>query len=163
MIRTRSILRPSALVLASAVLGLSAFWAVPALTRDAGGLPYRDAARVAKGAEIYANHCAACHGASLEGQTPNWRARDAEGYLPAPPHDETGHTWHHADELLIRIVTLGTEAIVGGSYQSNMLGYADILTPDEILDVLAYIKSTWPDDVIEIHNDINARAAAFGH
>lgn len=131
-------------------------------TDTAGLLPYTDTVRVAQGATLYADHCAACHGADLEGQ-PNWRDRDADGYLPAPPHDETGHTWHHADELLIRIVALGTEALVGGDYKSNMMGFSDVLTPDEILDVLAYIKSTWPDEVIEVHNDINARAAAFGN
>lgn len=128
----------------------------------AGLLPYTDAARVAQGATLYADHCAACHGADLEGQ-PDWRDRDADGYLPAPPHDETGHTWHHADDLLIRIVALGTEALVGGDYKSNMMGFSDVLTPDEIVTVLAYIKSTWPEEVIKVHNDINARAAAFGN
>ncbi|KUF11032.1 c-type cytochrome [Pseudoponticoccus marisrubri] len=122
----------------------------------AGLLPYEDAARVAEGAALYETYCAACHGAELEGE-PNWRERTADGYLPAPPHDETGHTWHHADPLLVRIVTLGTEALIGGNYRSNMPGYGDTLTQDEILNVLAYIKSTWPDTVIETHNNINAR------
>ena len=49
---------------------------------------------VTHGAQIYAAACASCHGADLEGQ-PNWRFRNADGRLPAPPHDETGHTWHH--------------------------------------------------------------------
>ncbi|MEC3862914.1 cytochrome c [Mesobacterium sp. TK19101] len=123
-------------------------------------LPYQDAARVENGAVLYQDHCAACHGAKLEGE-PNWKAPDADGYMPAPPHDETGHTWHHADPLLIQITALGTEAIIGGTYKSRMSGFADVLTMDEVLDVLAYIKSTWPDEVIAIHNDINARAAAF--
>ncbi len=126
-----------------------------------GLLPYQDAQRIATGAEIYADHCAACHGAQLEGQA-DWQLRDADGYLPAPPHDVTGHTWHHPDAQLIDIVTRGTEAIVGGGYRSMMMGYGDILTPQQITDVLAYIKSTWPAEVIEIHNDINARAEAFG-
>ena len=136
----------------------AAQWKVPPVE---GLLPYTDAARVAEGAQIYADYCAACHGAALEGEE-NWQERGADGYLPAPPHDATGHTWHHADALLVDIVTRGTEAIVGGGYTSNMAGYADVLTEDEILNVLAYIKSTWPEEVIEIHNGINARAAAVG-
>ncbi|MBS0126247.1 cytochrome c [Aestuariicoccus sp. KMU-90] len=130
--------------------------------QDAGLLPWTEAARVANGAALYTEHCAACHGADLQGQ-PDWQERDADGYLPAPPHDETGHTWHHPDALLIRITALGTEAIVGGNYRSNMVGFADVLGEDGILDVLAYIKSTWPDEVIEVHDQINARAAAFGN
>ena len=145
--------------LAALVLGAAggAVWSVLASDR-AGLLPYKDAEAVALGHAVYADHCAACHGAELEG-APDWRARDEDGYLPAPPHDETGHTWHHPDRLLVAITALGTEAVVGGDYRSNMQGFADILSEDEILAVLAYIKSTWPPRVIEQHNRINQEAA----
>ncbi|WP_299936947.1 cytochrome c [uncultured Pelagimonas sp.] len=122
-----------------------------------GLLPYQDADRIAKGADIYEDACASCHGDQLQGE-PNWRERDADGYLPAPPHDETGHTWHHPDAQLIQIVALGTEAIVGNGYQSKMIGFADSLEPHDIVDVLAFIKSTWPDHIILRHNDFNTRA-----
>ena len=46
------------------------------------------------GETLYAVHCAVCHGANLEGQL-DWQTPDENGILPAPPHDETGHTWHH--------------------------------------------------------------------
>jgi mono/diheme cytochrome c family protein len=124
-------------------------------------IPYEDVQAVALGEAIYSDHCAACHGAELEGQVPDWRSRDAAGLLPAPPHDETGHTWHHADALLIDITTRGTEAVVGLGYRSNMMGFGDVLTEDEIRAVLAYIKSTWPDEVIEVHNRINADSVMF--
>jgi len=127
----------------------------------AGLLPYQNADRVAHGKELYADYCASCHGVNLEGQ-PNWQSPDANGLLPAPPHDPSGHTWHHDDALLIRIVTEGTEAVVGGGYQSAMMGFSDVMTDADILDVLAYIKSTWPDEVKRIHNDINARMASNG-
>ncbi len=112
---------------------------------------------VALGRAIYEAECASCHGADLEG-APDWRVRDDAGFLPAPPHDETGHTWHHPDEVLIALTTYGTAALVGGDYQSNMMGFGDRLSEDEIIAVLSYIKSTWPDEVIEIHNQINADA-----
>jgi mono/diheme cytochrome c family protein len=128
----------------------------------AGLFPYEDAARVANGSALYQEYCAACHGVDLEGQ-PDWKTPDADGYLPAPPHDETGHTWHHPDSLLVQIVTEGTEALIGGNYRSNMAGFGDVLSEDDILDVMAFIKSTWPDDVIEIHNDINLRASGAGN
>ena len=51
------------------------------------------------GQTLYTNNCASCHGAKLEGQ-PNWRSPNADGVLPAPPHDPTGHTWHHDNGLL---------------------------------------------------------------
>lgn len=134
------------------LIGLAALWAS---SKDAPGLlAYEDQGVIAQGAMLYEEHCAACHGANLEGQ-PNWRERDDAGYLPAPPHDETGHTWHHADKLLFEITKYGTEAMVGGGYRSNMQGFGDQLSDTEILAVLAYIKSTWPGRVIDTHNRIN--------
>lgn len=121
----------------------------------AGFLPYDNAAAIARGAEVYADNCATCHGADLEGQ-PNWKERDADGFLPAPPHDPDGHTWHHPDAQLFMITKFGTEAVVGNGYRSNMAAFGDVLDDADIVAVLAYIKSTWPDRVIEIHNKINA-------
>jgi mono/diheme cytochrome c family protein len=71
----------------------------------------------------------------------------------------TGHTWHHPDQILVAITALGTAALVGGDYESDMNGFSDRLSEAEIIAVLSYIKSTWPEEVIEIHNEINARAA----
>lgn len=66
----------------------------------------RDAAKVALGAKVYAENCAACHGAKLEGQ-PSWREKLPSGRMPAPPHDESGYTWHHTDEVLFGITKYG--------------------------------------------------------
>jgi mono/diheme cytochrome c family protein len=99
---------------------------------------------IAMGKAVYAEHCAACHGASLEGQ-PDWQTPLPSGRLPAPPHDASGHTWHHPDEVLFEITRLGSAAVVGSGYESDMPGFDGILTDDEIRAVLAYIKSTWPE------------------
>ncbi|TCL00496.1 mono/diheme cytochrome c family protein [Shimia isoporae] len=123
-------------------------------TAEAGILPYKDADSVARGVEIYAENCAACHGADLEGE-PQWKRRKDTGRMPAPPHDESGHTWHHADDVLFAITKFGTEKVVGQGYESDMPGFEDTLSDQDILDVLAYIKSTWPDEVIEMHNGVN--------
>ena len=99
---------------------------------------------IEQGRQIYADQCASCHGAQLEGQ-PEWKTPLPSGRLPAPPHDAGGHTWHHPDDILFRIVREGTAAIVGGGYESDMPGFADLLSDAEIRAVLAYIKSTWPE------------------
>lgn len=103
----------------------------------------RDAARVARGAKVYAQHCAACHGARLEGQ-PEWRRRLASGRLPAPPHDESGHTWHHLDNVLFAITKNGLVApYAPRDYESDMPAFSGILKDEEIWAVLAFIKSHW--------------------
>ena len=98
---------------------------------------------VADGQVLYAEHCGACHGGNLEGQ-PDWQNRLANGRLPAPPHDETGHTWHHPDQDLFRIVKEGVAAIVPG-YETDMPAFGGVLSDDEIRAVLDYIKGTWPE------------------
>ena len=125
-------------------------------------LPWQDGAAVARGEALYAAHCAACHGAALEGEA-NWRVADEGGYLPAPPHNETGHTWHHPSPVLIDITRRGTAAVVGGGYRSRMPGFGEVLTDREILEVLAYVKSTWPERIRQIHTQrTEAYVAATG-
>lgn len=114
-----------------------------------------DQTLVARGKAVYAANCASCHGASLEGQ-PNWRQRMSNGRLPAPPHDVSGHTWHHPDAMLVDIITNG---LVPGrtapdGYQSDMPGYGKTLPDSDIVAVIAYIKSTWPADALEAQKGI---------
>ncbi|WP_417728459.1 c-type cytochrome [Roseovarius sp.] len=101
------------------------------------------AEQVALGRDLYGANCASCHGANLEGQ-PDWRRRNENGRMPAPPNDASGHTWHHADRPLFTITKLGLGAVVPG-YESDMPAFEGILSDAEIVAVLAYIKSTWPE------------------
>lgn len=112
--------------------------------------------RIALGKSVYEANCASCHGAELEGQ-PDWQSPSPNGRLPAPPHDETGHTWHHADALLLAIIRRGTAAVVGGSYQSDMPGFDGILTATESQAVLEFIKSTWPQREADYQRNVSNR------
>lgn len=104
-----------------------------------------DAKQVALGKTVYAARCAACHGANLQGQS-DWQSRKADKKLPAPPHDASGHTWHHDDDTLINITKFGFEKYTGPGYQTDMPRFAGVLSDDDVLAVLAYIKSTWPKE-----------------
>ncbi|MEM7693209.1 MAG: cytochrome c [Pseudomonadota bacterium] len=116
---------------------------------------------VVLGEAVYAAQCASCHGSNLEGQ-PNWRERGADGRLPAPPHDETGHTFHHPDQMLFELTKYGPPKEMGNGepYYSNMPAYEGILSDQEILAVLSYIKSRWPETVRQRHDELNAQMFA---
>lgn len=116
------------------------------------------AERLALGRALYDAHCAACHGTDLEGEA-NWRQRKPDGLLPAPPHDETGHTWHHPDQQLFFMTKFGTAALVGADYETAMTGFGDRLDNKEIRAVLAYIKSRWPEQIRDRQAEITARAS----
>lgn len=104
-----------------------------------------DQAQIDTGKRLYAEACASCHGASLEGQT-GWKRRLPNGRMPAPPHDASGHTWHHSDEVLFRITKDGPAAYPEG-YQTDMLAFGHRLTDEEIVATLTFIKSTWPPEI----------------
>lgn len=136
-----------------AALGAAAVWST--MSGSAQTALHEDAAVIAAGQSLYDQNCASCHGTNLEGQ-PDWRSPGEDGKMPAPPHDETGHTWHHPTAQLFAITKYGSEAMVGGGYRSNMGAYEDILSDAEILAVLAYIKSTWPAEIIARHTEMDA-------
>lgn len=105
---------------------------------------------VIEGRKVYEANCANCHGFRLEGQ-PNWQRRGPDGVLPAPPHDETGHTWHHADAVLFATTKLGGQAFMPQGVKSGMPAFRDILSDREIEASLAYIKSRWPSTIRRRH------------
>ena len=130
----------------AAVAAVAAGWAMLGGGSPTPGADAGDPALVSLGAEVYGAHCAVCHGVSLEGQA-GWRRRNADGTLPAPPHDATGHTWHHPDDYLFEYTRRGGAALVPAEFRSNMPGFADALSDAEIWAALAFIKSRWPDAV----------------
>src|SRR6266540_1238853 len=111
---------------------------------------------LAIGRAVYDQYCAACHGTNLEGQ-PDWQTPLPSGRLPAPPHDASGHTWHHSDRLLLEITKFGTAAVVGRGHQSDMPGFANILDDDQIRAVLAFIKNTWPERERRYQSEMSRR------
>ena len=104
---------------------------VPALSAD----------RVAQGKALYAQYCASCHGTNLEGVA-NWKKMLPDGSLPPPPHDSSGHTWHHADALLVSIIMSGGDP----AFNSRMPSFKAQLTEEQARLILDFLKSTWDQE-----------------
>ena len=111
---------------------------------------------LALGRRVYEQQCAACHGINLEGQY-NWRENNPDGSFRSPPHDDTGHTWHHGDGYLFARTKYGTADLPPEMrHLSNMPAYENILTDEEIWAVLAYIKASWSPENQRIQANITA-------
>jgi mono/diheme cytochrome c family protein len=111
--------------------------------------------QVQRGQKVYMRFCALCHGRNLEGQ-PNWRIRKPDGKLPAPPHDETGHTWHHSDMVLFEITKFGLiPPHAPEGYKSDMPAWNDTLSDSDIWAVLSFIKSRWPEEARKFQQQFN--------
>jgi mono/diheme cytochrome c family protein len=116
--------------------------------------------RIADGRRVYEAHCASCHGAELEGQ-PDWTSRRPDGRLPAPPHDDSGHTWHHPSEQLFGLTKHGlVPPNAPPGYASDMPAFAGVLSDDEIWNVLAYIRSRWSPAVRARQDQLEAQVRA---
>lgn len=144
------------------VAGGGAAWQLTAPSPASGALPPidpGDAEQVALGRDVYAAQCAACHGAQLEGQR-DWQKRLPNGRLPAPPHDASGHTWHHPDSQLFGMTKYGIGPFAPQGYESDMPAFEGVLSDAEIAAVLSFIKSTWPRDIRQRHDALNRATAA---
>ncbi len=136
-------------------LVVGAIWAFRLATPGSGqGAILRpdDAALVARGQRIYQRECASCHGADLQGQ-PGWRT----GPGKAPPHDASGHTWHHPDAMLVMVTAEGTQRRGGA-----MPAFAEKLSREDIIAVLSWIKSRWPKEIRAAHDRMNRRMNGRG-
>ena len=109
---------------------------------------------LAMGQAVYESNCASCHGPQGEGQ-PNWKEPGEDGKLPAPPHDSTGHTWHHPDGVLLKSIAQGS-----GMPNSAMPVYEGQLTPDEMEATLAYIKTFWGKEELDFQTQVTQQAEA---
>lgn len=140
-----------------AVAALSYFFSAVAPVNESFSVNYKDRTAVKAGRVLYSDNCASCHGARLEGESSDWRQRNPDGSLPAPPHDETGHTWHHSDVMNFNTVKLGGRSDPDNGFISRMPAYEDVLSDEEIHDILAYIKANWPNDIQQRHDAMNRK------
>lgn len=126
---------------------------VSTMSADGGVVAPRkvDFAQIARGGRIYHQHCAECHGDVAQGGS-NWRERDAEGKFPPPPLNGTGHAWHHPEKMLFHVIMNGSP---GG--QGNMPAWKGRLTPEEVMDVIAWFQSHWSNEIYAAWQRRNAR------
>ena len=132
------------LALGAAFLGGCGDSSVQDARESAGG---DSSQALARGRDLFASNCAACHGAGGEGQ-PDWHISKPDGTLPAPPLNGDGHTWHHADGFLYRVVDEGgkfQEDPRLPDFKSAMPAFGDRLGRHEIVAILTYVKTLWGD------------------
>ncbi len=122
----------------------------PADTND--GSQSIDPEHVRSGSAVYEQHCASCHGAKAEG-VPNWQVRDANGELPAPPHNAEGHTWRHSDTELYEMVSEGWRDPFNKTTRLTMPAFGSVLSPDQIRAVITYLKTLWTPEQTEFQSE----------
>lgn len=115
-----------------------------------------DPARMARGAEIYTQYCASCHGAMAQG-APNWQRPGPDGKYPPPPLDASGHAWHHPRVALKKTIRDGTLGL-GGS----MPAWGDKLSEGDIEAVIVWMQSLWPGEIYQAWLAMDEKARMGG-
>lgn len=128
---------------------------VPAQSTSSAAVPverWYSPEHVARGALVHTENCAVCHGQNAEG-TKNWRQRTGEGKFPPPPIDGTGHAWHHPMKILGAQIKFGAPGGLG-----SMPGFADKLSDEQVVDVIAWFQNKWPDNIYATWSEMNKRS-----
>lgn len=87
-----------------------------------------------RGEQVYNANCLSCHLGAIGGSIND----------DPPRHNANGHTWHHPDCALRKMVREGSAGIVAASRSAvPMQPFKDRLSPEEIDAVIAYIKTMW--------------------
>jgi mono/diheme cytochrome c family protein len=101
------------------------------------------------GSSLFQQNCAVCHGVNAEG-TKDWKKTDANGNYPPPPLNGSAHAWHHSIPQLARSIKEGGIKLGG-----VMPAFGDKLSDQEVLAVIAFFQSKWPDEVYKVWHDRN--------
>lgn len=112
-------------------------------------VPALDEGQVTRGGELYQENCASCHRSDLSGD-PDWKTRNDDGSYRPPPHDSSGHTWHHPDRVLIEIIRDGSDFP-----QSRMPSFGDKLSDEDIAAILEFFKANWGDQERAYQQQVN--------
>lgn len=91
---------------------------------------------VQRGARLYTAYCQSCHGDAVGGTVQDY----------PPVHNAKGHTWHHADCVLVQLTLDGMPPSPDVPPDApRMQAFRDTLTEGDVKAILAYIKTWWTD------------------
>ena len=107
---------------------------------------------IARGAALYQEHCAQCHGPEGQGH-PDWQN---PAVVAAPPLNGTGNDWKRSRKDLTEIVKNGVKR----KDEAVMPGWKERLSDQEIGDIITWFQALWPADVYERWRKANAQPAS---
>lgn len=109
---------------------------------------------MSRGAEIYKENCAECHGPQAQGH-PGWE-EDAKGeFVMAPPLDARGPTVRRSKQELVNIINNGRKR----GNDSVMPGWKGRLSTSDIDDTILWFQALWPPEVYDHWQKANADTA----
>jgi mono/diheme cytochrome c family protein len=113
-----------------------------ARTAEASKTEQFDVNRIARGARLYQEHCAQCHGPEAQGH-PDWQHAKQQGYAAAPPLDGAGPVANRRKAEMIDIIRNGVKQ----DGVPVMPSWKGRVSDEEIEDVITWYQALWPSQV----------------
>lgn len=101
--------------------------------------PAPSLAALNRGARLFQEQCAQCHGPEAQGH-PDWQT---PGVIAAPPLNGTGNDWKRSWAELTAVIKDGAKR----DGNIVMPGWKDRLSDTEISDLIAWFQTLWPPEV----------------
>jgi mono/diheme cytochrome c family protein len=101
---------------------------------------------VARGAVLFAERCAQCHGPQGQGH-PDWQTPSNGQFAAAPPLNGTGNDWKRTRAELAAVIRHGVRRKSDNAEIMPM--WQGRLDERDIEDVINWMQSLWPAEVYE--------------
>ncbi len=120
------------------------------------GAPQFEQASIARGAALFGQHCAQCHGPQAQGH-PDWQTPSDGKFAAAPPLNGTGNDWKRSRAELAAV-------IVGGARRASdkvevMPAWKGRMNERDVEDLLNWLQSLWPPEVYDAWSKAQAASA----
>ena len=112
---------------------------------------------LARGATMFAERCAQCHGPQAQGH-PDWQTPSDGQFAAAPPLNGTGNDWKRSRAELAAIIKNGVRRKTDKA--EIMPAWKGRLNTVDIDDVINWMQSQWPTDVYETWNKAQSASTA---
>lgn len=107
---------------------------------------------MARGARLYQENCAICHGPEAQGH-PDWQT---PGVVVAPPLNGTGNDWKRKRADLVSVIKKGVKR----KNEPVMPGWEGRLSDQDIDEIIVWFQALWPAEVYDRWRKENAAAVA---
>lgn len=103
-------------------------------------------ASLTRGAALFDQHCALCHGPQAQGH-PDWQTPSNGSFAAAPPLDGTGNDWKRNRAELAAAIQNGIKR--KSDNEMVMPAWKGRLKDQDVEDVINWLQSLWPAEVYE--------------
>jgi len=128
----------------------------PAAPAAVPGTPQFEQASVARGAALFGQHCAQCHGPQAQGH-PDWQTPSDGKFAAAPPLNGTGNDWKRTRAELAAVIVNGVRR--PGDQVQVMPSWKGRMNERDIEDLLNWMQSLWPPEVYDAWSKAQAASA----